>query len=131
MMAGKIKVRGKVFLDNVELINANVYIHIKGYSRARVTHIDVQDPEIRKIILPHHSAYPEISWDSSTVNIPVKGHNLKIINDTLGKLIKLNGNIYVGGKGRGIFLGLHKEQIKKLEEYGSSIGIIPKKFKKV
>ncbi len=129
-MAGKIKIRGKVFLDGKELINANVYIHIKGYSRARVTHIDIQDPELRKIIPPRHSDYPEILWGVSTVNIPVKDHNLTIINCTLGKLIKLNGNIYVGGKGKGIFLGLHKEQIKNLENYGSSIGITPKKLKK-
>ncbi|MCL4311075.1 MAG: hypothetical protein M1462_01415 [Candidatus Thermoplasmatota archaeon] len=49
----------------------------------------------------------------------------------MGKLIKLNGNIYVGGKGKGIFLGLHKEQIKSVEEYAAKLGIPPLKHKKI
>lgn len=130
-MEGKIKISGKVFLDNKELTDACIYIHIKGYSRARVTHIDVQDPELKKIILPRHSDYPEVLWESPDVEIPVKGHILKLESDILGNLIKLNGNIYVGGKGKGIFLGLHKEQIIELEKYGTSVGFPPQKHKKI
>ncbi|KJE49847.1 MULTISPECIES: hypothetical protein [unclassified Acidiplasma] len=130
-MAGKIKLRGIIMLDGNVLPDARIYIHIKGYSRAHVTHVDIESPELKKIILPHHSDYPEISWDSERVDIPVKGHLITIIDKTLGNLIKLNGNIYVGGKGKGIFLGFHKEQIKKLEEYGASIGIKSKKLKKL
>uniref|UniRef100_UPI00307E2864 hypothetical protein n=1 Tax=Ferroplasma sp. TaxID=2591003 RepID=UPI00307E2864 len=131
IMAGKIMVSGTVFLDGNKLENAIIFIHVKGYSRARVTHIDIEDPALKKIILPRHSDYPEIDWNSSDVSIPVKGHELTIISNTLGNLIKLKGNIYVGGKGKGIFLGLHKEQIKNVEEYATELGIPPKKHQKV
>ncbi|EQB73594.1 MAG: transferase [Ferroplasma sp. Type II] len=130
-MAGKIMVSGTVYIDNSKLENAVIFIHVKGYGRARITHIDIEDPTFKKIILPRHSDYPEIEWNSEIVSIPVRGHELVIISQTLGKLIKLNGNIYVGGKGKGIFLGLHKEQIKSVEEYAAKLGIPPLKHKKI
>lgn len=123
-------VSGTVYLDGNKLENAIIFIHVKGYGRARVTHIDIEDPAFKKVILPRHSDYPEIEWNSKKVCIPVKGHKLVIISDTLGNLIKLKGNIYVGGKGKGIFLGLHKEQIKSVEEYASELGIPALKYKK-
>ncbi|MEM0139512.1 MAG: transferase [Ferroplasma sp.] len=129
-MAGKIEVEGTVFLDGIKLQDARIFIHVKGYGRARITHIDIEDPALKKVILPRHSDYPEILWESCEVEIPVKGHILKIVSNVLGNLIKLNGNIYVGGKGKGVFLGLHKEQIIELEKYATSLGIPPQVHKK-
>jgi len=36
---------------------ANVYIHEKGKSLARVTHIDIELPELNKIIKPKEATY--------------------------------------------------------------------------
>jgi len=36
---------------------ANVYIHEKGKSLARITHIDIELPELNKIIKPKESAF--------------------------------------------------------------------------
>ncbi len=129
-MDGKIEVNGEVFLDGENLEDVKIFIHVRGYGRARITHIDIEHPALKKVILPRHSDYPEIVWDSSEVEIPVKGHTLKIISKTLGNIIKLKGNIYVGGKGHGIFLGLHHEQLIEIEKYTTSLGFPPQKHKK-
>lgn len=36
---------------------ANVYIHEKGKSLARITHIDIELPELNKILKPGESSY--------------------------------------------------------------------------
>ncbi len=41
----------------IKLGKANVYIHLKGKSRARITHIDVELDEINKVIEPGESTY--------------------------------------------------------------------------
>ena len=124
-------VSADIYLDGVRLENAVTFIHIKGYGRARVTHVDIEDKKFNKILPPRHSDYPEVVWNSNTVNIPVKGHELVVVSKTLGNIITLDGKLYVGGKGKGIFFGFHKEQIKKIEEYATDLGIPPKKHKKI
>ncbi len=122
---GKIPIEdAKVYLDGSLLPGAKVFVHIKGYSRARVTHVDVEDPSLKKVIPPRHSDYPSVVW-STKVEIPVKGHILVLESETLGKILKMQGNLYVGGKGKGVFLGFHKEQIRELEAFGTSKGIPP------
>ncbi|MCY0850680.1 transferase [Sulfuracidifex metallicus] len=122
---GKIPIDdAKVYLDGSLLLDAKVYVHIKGYSRARVTHVDVEHQSLKKVILPRHSDYPSVKW-GSRVEISVKGHVIVIESETLGKIIKMDGNLYVGGKGKGIFLGFHKDQIRSLESFGESKGFPP------
>jgi len=41
----------------IELNSVKAYIHIKGKSHARITHIDIESPELNKIIKPKESAY--------------------------------------------------------------------------
>jgi hypothetical protein len=43
---------GKIFLGKAE-----VYIHLKGKSRATVTHVDIELDELNKIIKPRESTY--------------------------------------------------------------------------
>ena len=129
-MPGKIMVPADIFLDGTKMENAVIFIHVKGHGRARVTHIDVEDRKFNKILPPRHSDYPEVVWNSDKVKIPVKGHELIIVSKVLGNLINLKGKLYVRGKGKGIFFGLHKEQIQKIEEYATHLGIPPKKHKK-
>lgn len=40
-----------------ELRGAKVYIHEKGKSGARITHIDVEHPKLNKIIKPKEATY--------------------------------------------------------------------------
>ncbi|MCM8774633.1 MAG: hypothetical protein NC820_07900 [Candidatus Omnitrophica bacterium] len=62
----------------IKLGKADVYIHIKGKSNARITHIDIE-------------------------------------LDELNKIIKDGESTYVGGKSGGVFIGLKKEMIKRIE----------------
>ena len=41
----------------IELKGAKVYIHIKGKARARITHIDIEQKDINKIIKPKEATY--------------------------------------------------------------------------
>jgi hypothetical protein len=49
---GKLPLNAKVCLNAEELPNARVYIHLKGYSRATVTHLDIEHPKLNRIIPP-------------------------------------------------------------------------------
>lgn len=40
-----------------ELKGAKVYLHQKGKSMARITHIDIEHPDLNKIIKPKEATY--------------------------------------------------------------------------
>ena len=41
----------------IKLGKADVYIHVKGKSRARITHVDVELDKLNKIIKPGEATY--------------------------------------------------------------------------
>ena len=41
----------------IELKGAKVYVHLKGKSNARITHIDVEHPTLNRIIKPKEATY--------------------------------------------------------------------------
>jgi hypothetical protein len=41
----------------IKLGKAEVYIHLKGKSNARVTHIDIESDELNKILKPGEASY--------------------------------------------------------------------------
>lgn len=41
----------------IELKGAKVYVHVKGKAGARITHIDVEHPDLNKIIKPKEATY--------------------------------------------------------------------------
>lgn len=41
----------------IKLGKADIYIHLKGKSRATITHIDVELPSLNKIIKPGENSY--------------------------------------------------------------------------
>jgi hypothetical protein len=41
----------------IKLGKADVYIHVKGKSNARVTHVDIELDELNKIIKPGEASY--------------------------------------------------------------------------
>ncbi len=63
----------------IKIGKADVYIHIKGKSRASVTHLDIE-------------------------------------LDKLNEIIKPGENSYVGGKVGGVFIGLKKNMIERIEK---------------
>lgn len=41
----------------IALKGAKVYVHVKGKAGARITHIDVEHPDLNKIIKPKEATY--------------------------------------------------------------------------
>ena len=49
---GKLPLDAQVYLNEEELDNAQVYVHLKGYARATVTHLDIEHPDLTGLIPP-------------------------------------------------------------------------------
>lgn len=124
---GKVELRNaiiKVVTPSSEEVisNAKVYIHMKGFARARVTHIDVEHVKLNELVPPKAGGYYRILGVANGVLIDfsnlLPGLGIIIANDKLNKVIK-EGEMswcYVGGKPGGIYIGLRKHLISKLED---------------
>ena len=121
---GKLPLTAKVHLNEEELYDAHVYVHIKGYARATVTHLDIEHPELTSLIPPKTRTF---SWvvgiENGILIITEKGDRLKIIHPLLNKVLQCGEKTrtLVGGKFSGIFVGFRKREISKLEEIAEYI----------
>ncbi len=122
--------RGSIRLDN-----AVVYIHLKGYSRARVTHLDIEYPNLENL-LSSGGGYLEIYNVSDMIRIKLR-RNCRL--SIQGRLVRVYGLVvkhsafrdliedrsyivtWVGSKHDGIYIGFKREIIKKLEEIAFKI----------
>lgn len=123
--AGKIRINVSVFLEGKQ-VPCEVYIHLKGYSRALVTHLDVEGFSVSagKKMIPSLLigrpdgiiiilSEPVIVEERRIRKISIKG--LKILNT--GE----RSGAYLGIKDGGFFLGLKRELIGKLEEIAKKV----------
>jgi len=134
---GKLNVEAKVVLItpySIKTLDANVYIHVKGYSLARVTHLDIECPVLNDIIKPRSSGFFPLIGTSRgfKVSLDRTARGVKLIVESkllTGTLLKDGEKtwVYVGGKEGGIFLGFKKEYIKRLEKIAIEVyGVQPK-----
>ena len=120
---GKLPLDAKVCLNSEELPNVNVYLHLKGYSRATVTHLDIEHPKLNSIIPPKAKTF---SWivgiENGILIITSKDDKVQIIHPLLNKVLPRGEKTrtLVGGKFGGIFIGFRKREISKLEEIALS-----------
>ncbi|MGQ4834264.1 MAG: hypothetical protein ACP6IS_10275 [Candidatus Asgardarchaeia archaeon] len=122
---GKVPIEVKVTLYNnhVWKVPVNAYIHVKGYSLARVTHLDLESDLFEfenkeqgygAIIVGRHNGFvvvikePLIRGPHKYTRIEVKGLNIIERGKRVGG--------YLGLKEGGIFIGFKKEVLRKLEE---------------
>ncbi len=131
---GKIPLKAKVLVGSREL-NCDVYLHVKGYSRARVTHVDVECDELNEAVPPGAHAYATAYTRGGELRVrfrePLKAfgfaRELAIrCPDLAAALAPMRDTVYVGGKEGGIFIGFKREQIRKLEAFASSLGVPPR-----
>ncbi len=124
---GKISLKNtRVIIDEMghqrELENAVVYIHLKGYSRARVTHIDIEHDELNKIIPARSGGFYKIRREDGNLVLDlsrlIRGLRIIIDNNMLASILKPYESswCYVGGKPGGIYIGLKKYLIERLEK---------------
>ena len=118
-----------------ERIDAEVYIHVKGWSRAFVTHLDVEHPAMNTVV-----AKPYTRFFAKWVYLPIglsidctraiKPCILRIRSQTLSKIFNTGESDWccIGGKIGGIYIGFRKNIIQRLENYAAKEhGIEPKK----
>jgi hypothetical protein len=132
---GKLELKNvKVYLRTKDkkflLKDPIVYIHVKGYALARVTHLDIEHETLEKIILPKKGEFLSIHGIEDGIEIVLenlkeiefKGKKIEVekieilhpfLTEVLGKNEKTR--TWVGGKVGGIYIGFRKEQIEKLE----------------
>jgi hypothetical protein len=110
---------GPGYLNAEELPNVSVYIHLKGYSRATVTHLDIEHPELNSIIAPKTKAFTWIvGIENGILIITEKDDRVKILHPLLTKVLQRGEKTrtLVGGKFGGIFICFRKGELSKLEE---------------
>jgi len=131
---GKIRIDAQVYLvsqeEKVKVTDATVYIHVKGYMRARVTHLDVENRALGRIIHRGRGNMLEIKGVQGGIEIKSKHpteidlnetrivvHSLELLHPILNKVLKTGGSTvtWVGRKYDGIYVGFKKLEIEKLE----------------
>jgi len=114
---GKILLPAKVFLDQ-EKIEASVFIHVKGYALARVTHLDVEGKAL------------DFKSGSKGMFCSLKGLEggieieFGIIRCNLLNLVlkpKEKTRAFLGFKEGGIFIGFRKKYIERLERIAKEV----------
>jgi hypothetical protein len=128
--------------EEVELEDSFVYIHVKGYSLARVTHLDIEHELLDNLIPPKRGALHEISGFKGGVEIRLQrekeivhcGRRLRL-KRILVKCLPMNEILkdgqrtrtWVGGKFGGIYIGFRKPQIVRMERLAKEkFGILPR-----
>jgi hypothetical protein len=132
---GKLELKNvKVYLRTKDekflLKDSIVYIHVKGYALARVTHLDIEHEILEKIILPKRGEFLSLHGIENGIEIVLgkvkeiefKGRKMEvekieILHPLLTKVLRKNEKTrtWVGGKLGGIYIGFRKEQMEKLE----------------
>ena len=126
---GKLPLKGEVYLcldgEEVKLENVSVYIHLKGYALARVTHLDIEHESLNGLIPPKHGKFLTVKGVKDGIEIvldksskEVKPRKIKIVSPILNMVLLPNQKTrtWVGGKIDGIYIGFRKPGVRKLEE---------------
>jgi hypothetical protein len=112
---GKFLIDAEVYL-NADKIYAEVYIHLKGYSYARVTHLDIESEKLN-LLRPKSGIFTNIHGIKDGLRLTVANQTVEVRCKLLNSVLKENERTrtWVGGKINGIYIGFRKFHIEKLE----------------
>jgi hypothetical protein len=132
------EIHGKLRLDAYTIlmpcekkVDAKVYIHLKGYARARVSHLDVEKLGLGKIIRRGRGNFLEIRGVENGLEVVLREEcpiildgeeftvSTIVIDSPLFNRIVEKGEstrAWVGRKYDGIYIGFRKAEMKKLEK---------------
>ncbi len=136
---GKIPVKADVLLVTprglVKLDPCEVYIHVKGYSRARVTHVDIESP-VLSLPSENEGVYARVYRLEEGFRL-VLTKPIKLLEGLTVReiVVKWSGPsllepgkttaAFIGFKEGGIYVGFKKNAIVKLEEFARKMGVPP------
>ncbi len=140
--AGKFPLKAEVFLlvdgKRKKVESAKVYAHLRGYARARVTHLDIEERILGKLIHRGRGNFLDIKGVKGGISIRPKvereneldGKKMRIkglllLNPLLNQILEPGETTrtWVGRKFDGIYIGFRKGEVLKLE------GMIAREFK--
>lgn len=141
---GKLGLNAIVYIGSrekkIQLDSTFVCIHLKGYSLARVTHLDIEHNILDNLIPPKRGSLHEIRGAKGGIEIRLekekeiefqgtrlKPQSILIKCAALNKVLKpaQTTRTWVGGKFGGIYIGFRKSEIARLER------LAKEKFNKV
>ena len=118
----------------VHIEPCDVFIHVKGYSRARVTHVDIESPALS--VRGSGGTYAYVHGIRSGFRVvpknAIRARDLlikELVVEWEGPELLEPGKVsiaYVGFKEGGIYVGFKKEVISRLEEFSRGEGVIPR-----
>jgi hypothetical protein len=116
---------------------------LRGYMRARVTHVDVEDRILSKIIHRGRGNMLKIAGVRGGIEISPKEpremdingsktvvHGVEVRHPLMNEVLDAGSSTFtwVGRKYDGIYIGFKEAQMKKLEEMAEKIyGVVPRK----
>jgi hypothetical protein len=122
-------------------IDAGVYIHLKGYARARVTHLDIEKIGLGKVIRRGRGNFLEIRGVENGLEIVLMEKRQIILDGKeaavssiivtsllLNQIVEREKSTraWVGRKYDGIYIGFRKAELEKLEKIAlENFGIKP------
>ena len=121
---GKLPLDAHVYLNEEELDDAHVYIHLKGYYRATVTHLDIEHPGLIGLIPPKTRTFIWLIGIEDGILIRTeKNDKIKVINPQLNRVLYRGGKTKtcVGGKFNGLFIGFRKRELTTLEALAENL----------
>jgi len=128
---GKLPLKGEVYLcingESRLLEEASIYIHLKGYALARVTHLDIEHEALNGLIPPKHGKFLTVKGFENGIEIVLrekpKPEKIRVVSPMLNLVLQPNQKTrtWVGGKIDGVYIGFRKPEIKKLEEIAKKL----------
>jgi len=131
---GKIPLEASVYLEPAHMkLDAEVYLHVKGYSNARVTHLDIEYPGLERVVGESRflkligltngfevKLIPPVKVEGRYITrLVVRFKDFRIIEPGVSTIA------WVGVKRGGIYIGFRKEYVKVLEAEAIRRGISP------
>jgi len=124
---GKLPLEAKVILyfdgGRKELENAEVYVHLKGYSLARVTHLDIEHQALNAYFKPKGGRFLSIVGVDGGLEIRLEKGKIVVLSPLLNRVLSPGEatRTWVGGKYGGIYVGFRKAQVEKLESLAETL----------
>jgi len=129
---GKFRVDASTILMPCEReTDAEVYIHLKGYARARVSHMDIEKVGLGRVIRRGRGNFLEIKGVENGLEIVLKENrqilldgeeiavsSILITSPLLNEIIEKEKSTraWVGRKYDGIYIGFRKAELERLEK---------------
>jgi len=131
---GKLEIDADVYFlskdGEVRLEDVSVYVHVKGYARARVTHLDIEDGVVKRLIYRGRGNFLDIRGVVGGIIIQAKMEReievagkilrvwgLKVVSSDLNTILDVGETTrtWVGRKYDGLYIGFRKNEVAKLE----------------